>query len=424
MLLKCVNFSRRRELASERSDDGAPCDTAPSIRVCGARSVVFGALASAAALFMSGAEYASAQSKTYQQHINEANNMTVTIVAGGPGETSLDIAQDLAVVLHCVDGLRIVPVVGRGDAHNVYDLLFLRGVDMAVVRADVLDYVAETNAYVANLKRQVVYIAHLFDQEVHLIASTKIKSIKDLEGKLVNIGAPGTIALEAERILKAAGVKVVSTKFDNKLALERVLDGSLDGMFITGGKPLPLLDQLKDATGLHLVPIPTSPNSIYKTTVFTNSDYPSLVSAEGDGVPTISVPSVLAAYNWAEDEPRYAKTKVFTEALYRRAAYLRRPARHAKWGASALLEDISGWERFGPAAVIVEALRPKTVAAAPSNASASSQAAPSQNGRSEAELRALFEQRMKEFKIVPRDDTEREQLYRAFKRMIAVEDAQ
>ena len=368
--------------------------------------------AMAAALF--GAQ-ADAQEKSYAQLVREANDKTITIVAGGPGETSLDIAQDLAVVLHCVDGLRVVPIVGRGDANNVYDLLFLRGVDMAIVRADVLDHVAESNAYVADLKDRVLYVAPLFEQEVHLIASDEIASIEDLEGKLVNIGSTGTIALEAKRILEAAGVTVVPSKFDTKLALERVVDGTLDAMFITGGKPMPILEQLDGVTGLRLLPIPPLQDSVYSPATLTHEDYPSLVPADGPPVPTISIPSVLAVYNWPDDTARYAKNRTFTEALYRRIDYLRRPARHAKWATSALMQDVSGWDRFAPAAQIVAAYR-AAQARKPEIEIAPQPPAPT--GRTEEELRAMFEAKLAEFVLVPRSEAEREQLFDAFKRTV------
>lgn len=362
---------------------------------------------------------ASAQDRSYAQMVREANDMTITIVAGAPGETSLDIAQDLAVVLHCVDGLRVVPIVGRGDANNVYDLLFLRGVDMAIVRADVLDYVAETNAYVSDLKDRVLYVAPLFEQEVHLIASEDIQSIADLQGRLVNIGATGTIALESKRILEAAGVTVIESKFDNRLALERVVDGTLDAMFITGGKPLQLLDQLNDVTGLHLVSIPPLSDSVYTVTELTHEDYPSLVPADGPPVQTIAVPSVLAVYNWPDDSSRYAKNAVFTAALYRRAPYLRRPARHAKWATSDMLSDIPGWERFAPAVEIVSTLRVDTPE--PTETAAIAPVGPRYSNE---ELEQMFEERLQLYDLVPRSDEERAQLFEAFKRNMLAQQTQ
>ena len=366
-------------------------------------AVGLGALAAAAAF----AGPAAAQS--YGQFVREANTNTVTIVSGAPGETALSIAHDLSTVLHCVDGLRIVPMAGRGDRHNVYDLLFLRGVDMAIVRADVLDHLQETGEFTRDLKDRILYVAPLFEQEVHLIAPSGVKSVKDLEGKIVNIGAPGSLGLAARRILEQEGVKVIETKLDNALALERVIDGGVDAMFITGGKPIPLLEQLDRVTGLHLVPLPRLQNAVYKDGGFSQDDYPSLVPP-GRTVATVSIPSVLAVYNWPSDNARYAKNTLFTKAMFKRANYLRRPARHPKWRDAPLSGEIAGWRQFEPAREIAEPMRAAQEAVA--------SAAPQTAMPKEDTLEAMFQRQLDEFGIQPRTDEERALLFAAFKRRI------
>ena len=66
------------------------------------------------------------------------NANTVTVVAGTPGGTYYRAAGDLAFVL---DGehLRVLPVLGKGAGQNVYDIRFLRGVDLGFVRLDTLE---------------------------------------------------------------------------------------------------------------------------------------------------------------------------------------------------------------------------------------------------------------------------------------------
>ncbi len=382
--------------------------------VCNRAPRAFGPWISAVAMLIAAiAATAPANAQSYAQFVREANQNTVTIVTGSAGDTSLAIADDLATVLHCVDGLRIVPMVGRGDSNNIYDLLFLRGVDMAIVRADVLDHLAETDAYIGNLRDRIVYIAPLFDQEVHLLASTEIESIEDLEGKLVNIGAPGSLALEARRILEAADVEAIVSKFDNGLALERVVDGSLDAMFVTGGKPLPLFAGLGDVTGLHLVPLSPPTEGPYKASAFEQQDYPSLVSA-GRSVATVVVPSVLAAYDWPETKERFVKNALFTQALFKRTGYLRRPARHPKWQTAKLERDVPGWRRFAPASDIL---------ASRAAASRESAAALLVDGAADedAALREQFERQLAEFGVQPESDAERQLLFEAFQRRIQAE---
>lgn len=365
-------------------------------------------VAAAAAIVIGAALPATAQS--YADFVQQANQNTVTIVSGAPGETSLGIAHDLSTVLHCVDGLRIIPITGRGDANNVYDLLFLRGVDMAIVRADVLDHLDQSETFIADLKDRVRFVAPLFEQEVHLLAGDAIETINDLEGKIVNIGAAGTLGLAARRVLSAAGVTVIETKLDNALALERVIDGGIDAMFITGGKPIPLLEGMGMVSGLRFVPTPLPPDlPVYNMTTLTHDDYPGLVPA-GEEVSTISVPSVLAVYNWPSDNERFEKNALFTRAFFRRSEYLRRPARHPKWGDARLEAAVPGWTRFAPAQELVDRIvaerGPVEVAAVSAEPS----------GPTPEQLELMFEQQLREFGIEPRTPLEREQLFLAFKR--------
>ncbi len=381
-----------------------------------AAALILAALATPLAFGVAQAQ-SDGPAQTYEQFVREANANTVSIVAGGPADTSLFIANDLATVLHCVNGLRVIPMVGRGDANNIYDLLFLRGADLTIVRADVLDRVAEDGRFTRDLRDRIVYLAPLFTEEVHLIVSDRIQSLSDLEGKFVNIGPPGGLALAAEAVLDKAGVEVIASKFDSALAIERLVDGRLDAIFLTGGKPIPALDQVAGVTGLRLLPIePMAADGVYVPASFSHEDYPDLVRA-GEEVATIAVPSVLAGYDWPSDHPRFAKTRLFTETLYSRVDYLRRPARHEKWGDARLTGDVPGWRRFAPAeALVAELRRPEPTATAATPAALTAAAAPT--GPSDAEIEARFEERLAEYGISPRNAEERALLLEAFKRRL------
>ncbi|MEM9726200.1 MAG: TAXI family TRAP transporter solute-binding subunit, partial [Pseudomonadota bacterium] len=314
-----------------------------------------------------GAAPAAAQS--YGQLVREANSNTVTIVAGAPGESSLKLAHDLAVALDGAEGLRIVPLVGRGHRNNIYDLLFLRGVDMAVVRADVLDHVAASGDFADNLRERIRFVAPLFDQEVHLLAPDSIRAIGELDGKTVNVGPPGQLALAARRVLEAAGLSVEERAVDHALALEQLIDGEIDAMFMVGAKPIPLLSQIHSVNGLHFLRVPALEGAAYATATLTQDDYPNLASPAG--VETVSVQSLLAAYDWAEDTARFEKNALFTRALFDRLPTLRGPARHPKWTETTLTGAIEGWRRFGPAQLRVDRLAGGAAAApeaAPANA--------------------------------------------------------
>src|SRR4030095_7551989 len=54
--------------------------------------------------------------------------------------TYMRFADELGKVLDDGDNLRILPIVSYGAASNLDDLLYLRGVDIAVTQSDVFEY--------------------------------------------------------------------------------------------------------------------------------------------------------------------------------------------------------------------------------------------------------------------------------------------
>src|SRR5215469_6799556 len=70
---------------------------------------------------------------------------------------SVRIAEDLADIIDDGATRRVLPVVGKGSVQNVTDLRLLRGVDMAILQQDVLDY-ARKQRHEAGLEN-VTYVA-------------------------------------------------------------------------------------------------------------------------------------------------------------------------------------------------------------------------------------------------------------------------
>ena len=74
---------------------------------------------------------------------DQINSGTVSIITGQSGYLSSRLASDLAAVLDEGDNLRVLAIAGRGSISDLIDTLLLRGIDLAVVPADVLDYVEQ-----------------------------------------------------------------------------------------------------------------------------------------------------------------------------------------------------------------------------------------------------------------------------------------
>src|SRR6201984_473007 len=117
------------------------------------------------------------------------NANTITLITGTIGGTYVQIGADLASVLADGNKLRVLPIVGRGSGQSVADILFLQGVDIGIVRADTLDYL-ERKGFAKDIKKQFTYVTKLYNEELHVMASKSIQSLKDLDGKTISVDLP------------------------------------------------------------------------------------------------------------------------------------------------------------------------------------------------------------------------------------------
>src|SRR6195256_910568 len=75
------------------------------------------------------------------QGVAAINRGVVELETSGAAGISVRIAEDLANLVDDGATRRVVPVVGKGSLQNLTDLKYLRGVDMAILQTDVLEYV-------------------------------------------------------------------------------------------------------------------------------------------------------------------------------------------------------------------------------------------------------------------------------------------
>jgi TRAP transporter TAXI family solute receptor len=277
------------------------------------------------------------------------NANTVTVVTGTIGGTYVQFGADLASVLDDGDEMRVLPIVGRGSVQSIADILFLKGVDLGIMRADTLDYL-ERKGYTGNIRGQFAYITKLYNEEMHVVAKTSIKSLGDLNGKRVAVDLPnGGTFVTAITIFERLGIKPVYAFIEQRVAYEKLKSGELDAVVAVQGSPSKAVSQVK-GDNLHFVPIPYSGplQSDYLPSELRAEDYPSLIPP-GGRVDTVAVPAILAAYNWAPKTDRYRKVEHFVKIFFDRLKSLQQPPFHPKWKEVVLSAPLKGWTRF-PAA--------------------------------------------------------------------------
>src|ERR1700692_1102239 len=97
----------------------------------------------------------------------------------------------MARVANEEDKLHVLPIVTRGATENLNSLLYLRGVDAAIINTDALD---EYKAQVPFIEQRLVYILSLFPAELHSFVRPEIRSLEDLRDKKVNFNETGQAA--------------------------------------------------------------------------------------------------------------------------------------------------------------------------------------------------------------------------------------
>ena len=285
-----------------------------------------------------------------QQQATAINKGVVEIETAGSAGVSVRIAEDLAKLIDDGATRRVVPVVGKGSLQNLTDLRFLRGIDVAILQADVLDYGKEQRLF-AGIESSVTYIAKLYNEEFHLLARPEVKEVADLANQKVNIDLrdSGT-AITAKRLFDALKISVSVTHDSQDVALEKLRKGEIAALAFVTGKPTPFFTALNTEDGLHFVPIyfNEAAGANYVPTRLTASDYPGLVRRDKP-IETVAVGSVLAAADLRQGTERYRNVVSFIDAFFTGFPSLLGPGNHPKWQEVNLEAELPGWRRYAPA---------------------------------------------------------------------------
>jgi TRAP transporter TAXI family solute receptor len=277
------------------------------------------------------------------------NANTVTLMSGTIGGTYVQIGADLESVVDDGENLRVLSIIGRGSVQSVADILFLRGVDLGIVRADTLDYL-ERKGYATNIKKQFTYITKLYNEEMHVIAPKSIERLSQLEGKKVAVDLPnGGTFVTAINVFERLGIHANFVYVEQRIAYDKLQKGELDAVVAVQGKPSRATAAIQDSN-LHLVPVDYAKTlqSDYLPAQLTADDYPNLIDKDAR-IDSIAVPAVLAAYNWAPKTERYRRLAHFVDAFFAKIGELQQPPFHPKWREVALNAPLQGWIRFRPA---------------------------------------------------------------------------
>ena len=246
--------------------------------------------------------------------------------------------------------MHVLPIVTRGPTENVNDLLYLKGVDAAIINTDSLE---EYKSQVPQIQQRITYLLSLFPSELHIFVRPEIKSLQDLEGKKVNFNTQGTAAAySGPLIFSRLGLNVEKMFIPHPVALEQMRRGEIAGVVFVTSKPVDAFVKGKWEEGFKFLPVEYGSKfeDYYLPTYLESTDYPNLV-AKSERVATIAVPTILAAFNWRPGSDRYRRVARFVDELFGGVDKLKTPGFDPKWKDVNLSTQVPGLERFQAARV-------------------------------------------------------------------------
>jgi uncharacterized protein len=282
--------------------------------------------------------------------LERKNQWTVGLAGGLFEDTFMRFAEEIRKVLDDGDEMRLLPIVSRGSAVNLEDLLYLRGVDIAFTQVDIFEYF-RSQRRIPNLEQRIHYLLRFPVTELHLVTRKNITRIEQLRGKKVHFATAGSASLITGVIaLQRLGIEVEQVTGDVTGGVDELVKGEVDALMRVVQKPVGYLTRIPANLGLHILSIPYSQKftDLYALSEFTSADYPNLV-APGERIDTIGVPSVLAVYNWPKNTDRYRRVERFVQRLFANFDKLQKPPFHAKWKDVNLAASVPGWIRFSAA---------------------------------------------------------------------------
>jgi len=323
------------------------------------------------------------------------NNWTVGLAGGAMDGTYLRLADELGKVLDDGERLRVLPIISRGAAGNLEDLLYLRGVDIAFTQSDVFEYF-RTERKTPHLEDRIRYITRLPIAEFHILVRPEIKTLEDLRGRKIIFGPPGVSAtLTGPIVFQRLNLPVEPVYIDFLTGYKMLLAGEAVGLLGSLSKPADFWLKIPASSGLHILPVPYTKAlaELYAIGEFTNADYPNLIPP-GERIDTVAVPSVLAVYNWPKNSDRFRRVERFVQYLFNRWDKLTQPPFHPRWRDVNLAATVPGWTRFS---VSEEMLR-----------------RPPPDSGDQAMARDFQTYMTREVRTAPRSDAERDAVFRQF----------
>lgn len=187
----------------------------------------------------------------------------VSIATGGTAGTYFPLGGKLADILtKSIKGMTATAQSTGASVANI-NMIGTKEVELALIQNDITFYAySGTEMFAGKKVDNVRGIASLYDEVIQIIATeaSGVKSVKDLAGKRVAVGAQGSgTELNARQILQAFGMSYTDLAKTDYLsfaeAASNMKDGHIDVAFVTGAVPTSAIIDMSKTSKIVVVPV-------------------------------------------------------------------------------------------------------------------------------------------------------------------------
>src|SRR6478736_1410698 len=185
------------------------------------------------------------------------NAWTIGLAAGLLEGAPIRLATDIARVVNNGGVMHVLPIITRAPTENVNDLLYLKGVDAAIINSDALE---EYKSQVPQIQQRIACILTLFPSELHVFVRPEIRTLADLAGKKVNFNTQGTAAAySGPLIFSRLGISVEKMFIPHPVALDQLRRGEIAAVVFITSKPVDTFLKGKWDEGFKFLPVEFGP---------------------------------------------------------------------------------------------------------------------------------------------------------------------
>lgn len=256
-----------------------------------------------------------------------AGKVFLNIATGGTAGTYFPLGGAMAEIINKnVADVNATAVTSGASVANI-NMLATDEVQMAFVQNDIA-YYAFNGVEMFKDKKQpnVRAVATLYNETIQIVtlASSGIRSLADMRGKRISVGAAGSGAeVNARQVLEAAGLtyKDITPQYLSFAeGANGLRDGNTDVAFLTAGAPTAAVRDVAAQKIILIIPIPkpVADRLIAKYPFYVRVKIPrDTYSNQNADVDTVTVKSILVASSSLDEAVVYNATKAIFSNLDR-----------------------------------------------------------------------------------------------------------